>query len=47
MVAKEELCVRFEHYFQVLRVKHLELVAHLDEVVRVADDFVWVFLRHH
>ena len=37
MVAKEELRVRFEYYFQVLRAKHLELVAQLDEVVRVAE----------
>ena len=37
VVAKEELRVRFEHYFQVLRAKHLELVAQLDEVVRVAE----------
>ena len=37
VVAKEELRVRFECYFQVLRGKHLELVAQLDEVVRVAE----------
>ena len=37
MVAKEELRVRFEYYFQMLRAKHLELVAQLDEVVRVAE----------
>ena len=37
VVAKEELRVRFEYYFQVLRAKHLELVAQLDEVVRVAE----------
>ena len=37
VVAKEELRIRFEYYFQVLRVKHLELVAQLDEVVRVAE----------
>ena len=37
VVAKEELRVRFEYYFQVLRGKHLELVAQLDEVVRVAE----------
>ena len=37
VVAKEELRVRFEWYFQVLRAKHLELVAQLDEVVRVAE----------
>ena len=36
-IAKEELCVRFEGYFQMLRDKHLELVAQLDEVVRVAE----------
>ena len=35
--AKEELRVRFECYFQVLRAKHLELVAQLDEVVRMAE----------
>ena len=37
VVAKEELRVRFECYFEVLRGKHLELVAQLDEVVRVAE----------
>ena len=37
VVAKEELRVRFEYYFQVLRGKHLELVAQLDDVVRVAE----------
>ena len=37
VVAKEELRVRFEYYFQMLRCKHLELVAQLDEVVRVAE----------
>ena len=37
VLAKEELRVRFEHYFQMLRDKHLELVAQLDEVVRVAE----------
>ena len=37
MSAKEELRLRFEHYFQMLRDKHLELVAQLDEVVRVAE----------
>ena len=37
VVAKEELRVRFEYYFQVLRGKHVELVAQLDEVVRVAE----------
>ena len=37
VVAKEELRVRFECYFEVLRAKHLELVAQLDEVVRVAE----------
>ena len=36
-MAKEELRVRFECYFQILRDKHLELVALLDEVVRVAE----------
>ena len=36
-IAKEELRVRFECYFQLLRGKHLELVAQLDEVVRVAE----------
>ena len=36
-IAKEELRVRFDYYFQVLRGKHLELVAQLDEVVRVAE----------
>ena len=37
VVAKDELRVRFECYFQVLHAKHLELVAQLDEVVRVAE----------
>ena len=37
VVAKDELRVRFEYYFQVLRAKHFELVAQLDEVVRVAE----------
>ena len=37
VVAKEELRVRFEYYFQMLRGKHLEMVAQLDEVVRVAE----------
>ena len=37
VIAKEELRVRFEYYFQVLRGKHLELEAQLDEVVRVAE----------
>ena len=37
VIAKEELRVRFEYYFQVLRGKHLEMVAQLDEVVRVAE----------
>ena len=36
-LAKEELRVRFEGYFQMLRDKHLELVAQLDEVVHVAE----------
>ena len=36
-LAKEELRVRFEGYFQMLRDKHLELVALLDEVVHVAE----------
>ena len=36
-IAKEELRVRFEGHFQMLRDKHLELVAQLDEVVRVAE----------
>ena len=36
-LAKEELRVRFECYFQMLRDKHLELVAQLDEVVHVAE----------
>ena len=36
-IAKEELRVRFECFFQMLRDKHLELVAQLDEVVRVAE----------
>ena len=35
--AKEELLVRFEYYFKVLRDKHLKLVAHLDEVIRVVE----------
>ena len=35
--AKEELRVRFEYYFKLLRDKHLELVAQLDEVVHVAE----------
>ncbi len=34
---KEELRVRFEHYFDMLRAKHLDLVAQLDEVVHVAE----------
>ena len=37
VVAKDELRVRFEYYFLVLRAKHLELVAQLDEVVRAAE----------
>ena len=37
MLAKEELRLRFGHYFQMLRDKHIELVAQLDEVVRVAE----------
>ena len=37
VIAKEELRVRFEYYFQELRNKHLVLVAQLDEVVRVAE----------
>ena len=37
VLAKDELRLRFECYFEVLRAKHLELVAQLDEVVRVAE----------
>ena len=37
MIAKEELRIRFEYYFQVLRNKQSELEAQLDEVVRVAE----------
>ena len=37
VIAKEELRVRFEYYFQMLRGKHVELLAQLDEVVRVAE----------
>ena len=36
-IARDELRVRFEYYFQMLRDKHLELVAQLDDVVRVAE----------
>ena len=34
VIVKEELRIRFEYYFQVLRNKHLELEVQLDEVVR-------------
>ena len=37
LMAKQELRDRFEYYFRVLRVKHLEMEARLDEVVRVAE----------
>ena len=37
LMAKQELQDRFEYYFRVLREKHLEMVARLDEVVRVAE----------
>ena len=37
LMAKQELRDRFEYYFHVLRVKHLEMEARLDEVVRVAE----------
>ena len=36
-MAKQELRDRFEYYFGVLREKHLEMEARLDEVVRVAE----------
>ena len=36
-MAKQELQDRFEYYFCVLREKHLEMEARLDEVVRVAE----------
>ena len=35
MLAKKELRIRFEFYFQMLRNKYLELVAQLDEVAYV------------
>ena len=37
LMAKQELRDRFEYYFGVLREKHLEMEARLDEVVRVAE----------
>ena len=37
LMAKQELRGRFEYYFGVLREKHLEMEARLDEVVRVAE----------
>ena len=37
LMAKQELSDRFEYYFRVLRDKHLEMEARLDEVVRVAE----------
>ena len=37
LIAKQELQHRFEYYFNVLREKHLEMVAQLDEVVHVAE----------
>ena len=37
LVAKQELRERFELYFRVLRDKHLEMEAQLDEVVHVAE----------
>ena len=37
LMAKQELQHRFEYYFRVLREKHLEMEARLDEVVRVAE----------
>ena len=37
LMSKQELRDRFEYYFSVLREKHLEMEAKLDEVVRVAE----------
>ena len=37
LMAKQELQHRFEYYFRVLREKHFEMEAQLDEVVRVAE----------
>ena len=37
LLAKQELQDRFEHYFRVLREKHFEMEARLNEVVRVAE----------
>ena len=37
LMAKQELQHRFEYYFHLLREKHLEMVARLDEVVRVSE----------
>ena len=37
LMAKQELGYRFERYFRMLRDKHLEMEARLDEVVRVAE----------
>ena len=37
LMSKQELRDRFEYYFRVLRDKHLEMEAKLDEVVRVAE----------
>ena len=37
LMGKQELQDRFEYYFSVLREKHLEMEAKLDEVVRVAE----------
>ena len=39
-VAKEELRAKFDYYFKLLREKHLEMFAKLDEVVRVAETHV-------
>ena len=37
LMAKQELQHRFEYYFRLLREKHFEMEAQLDEVVRVAE----------
>ena len=37
LMAKQELQQRFEYYFRVLREKHFEMEARLDEVVHVAE----------
>ena len=39
-MAKQELHDRFEYCFRMLREKHLEMEARLDEVVRVAESRV-------